>query len=214
MAIVIVGGTGDLGFGLAYRWAKAGLEVVIGSREAAKAEKAAAELNQMAGGSHVKGMCNQDAVREGELVVLAIPDAARGGTFEALAPLLSGKMVLDVTIPLRFNPLRYEAPPEGSNAEQTQAGLGEAAKVVCGFHTVSAAMLADPEKEIHGDVIILGNDAESRTFVLGLAEKIGLRAFDGGPLRHARTVEGLTPMIIGMNKRYKRGHIGVCLTGI
>lgn len=214
MAIVIVGGTGDLGFGLAYRWAKAGLDIVIGSREAAKAEKAAAELKRMTGGSKVQGMRNQEAVCRGDLVVLAIPDAARASTFEVLAPLLTGKIVLDVTIPLRFSPLRYEAPPEGSNAEQTQSILGESAKVVCGFHTVSAAMLADPEKEIHGDVIILGDDQESRAVVLGLAEKIGLRAFDGGPLRHARTVEGLTPLIIGMNKRYKRGHIGICLTGI
>lgn len=214
MTIVIVGGTGDLGFGLAYRWAKAGLEIVIGSREASKAERAAAELNQMTGGSNVKGMCNQDAVHKGELVVLAVPDSARASTFEVLAPLLSGKIVLDVTIPLRFNPLRYEAPPEGSNAEQTQSVLGETVKVVSGFHTVSAAMLSNPEKEIHGDVIILSNDPESLSLVLGLAEKIGLRAFDGGTLRHARTVEGLTPMIIGMNKRYKRGHIGICLTGI
>ena len=214
MAIVIVGGTGDLGFGLAYRWAKAGLDIVIGSREAAKAEKAAAELKRMTGGSKVQGMRNQEAVCRGDLVVLAIPDAARASTFEVLAPLLTGKIVLDVTIPLRFSPLRYEAPPEGSNAEQTQSILGESAKVVCGFHTVSAAMLADPEKEIHGDVIILGDDQESRAVVLGLAEKIGLRAFDGGPLRHARTVGGLTPLIIGMNKRYKRGHIGICLTGI
>lgn len=214
MAIVIVGGTGDLGFGLAYRWAKAGLDIVIGSREAAKAENAAAELNRMTGSSKIRGMRNQEAVCRGDLVVLAIPDAARASTFEVLTPLLSGKIVLDVTIPLRFGPLRYEAPPEGSNAEQTQSILGESAKVVCGFHTVSAAMLANPEKEIHGDVIILSDDQESRSLVLGLAEKIGLRAFDGGSLRHARTVEGLTPMIIGMNKRYKRGHIGICLTGI
>ncbi len=214
MAIVIVGGPGDLGFGLAYRWAKAGLEVVIGSREAEKAQKAAETLNVMTGTEKASGMKNQDAVKLGELIVLAVPDAARLGTLETLGELMQGKMVLDVTIPLRFGPLRYEAPPQGSNAEQSQAILGEAVRVVAGFHTVSAAMLADPEKEVHGDVIILGNDEPSRSVVIGLAETIGLRAFDGGTLLHARTVEGLTPLIIGMNKRYKRGHIGIGLTGI
>lgn len=214
MAIVIVGGTGDLGFGLGYRLAKAGEAVVIGSRSAEKAEKAAQDINAMTGAENAQGMVNAEAIQQGDLVVLSVPDAARLDTLHSLMPALAAKTVLDVTIPLRFGPLRYEAPPEGSNAQQTLAVLGEGAKVVSGFHTVSAKMMSNPEKELQGDVIILGNDQESLSYVVALAEKIGLRGFDGGSLENARTVEGLTPLLIGMNKRYKRGHIGIGLTGI
>lgn len=214
MAIVIVGGTGDLGFGLGYRLAKAGEEVVIGSRSAEKAQKAAMEINAMTGQTLARGMANPEAIVQGGLVVLSVPNAARLDTLHGLMPAIADKTVLDVTIPLRFGPLRYEAPPEGSNAQQTLAVLGENGRVVSGFHTVSAKMMGDPEKTLHGDVIILSNHQESLDYVIGLAQKIGLRAFDGGSLSNARTIEGLTPMLIGMNKRYKRGHIGIGLTGI
>lgn len=214
MNIVIVGGTGDLGFGLGYRWAKAGHQIVIGSRQKERAMEAAGRINEMTGTQNAKGLANEDAVLEGDIVVLAVPDAARAAVLELIKPLVQGKTVVDVTIPLRFNPLRYEAPEEGSNAQQTQAVLGEGVKVVAAFHTVSAAMLENPEKEVKGDALIMGGDEEAKNTLIGLADDIGLRGFDAGSLLNARTVEGLTPMIIGMNKRYKRGHIGIALTGI
>ena len=214
MSIVIVGGTGNLGFGIGYRLSKAGETVIIGSRNKEKAEEAAARMNEMSGMPNACGMANQDAVQAGEMVILAVPSAGRIPTLEAVKPFMQGKIVVDATIPIAFNPLRHETPAEGSNAQQTKAILGDDVKVTAGFHTVSAAMLEDPQKEVHGDTIILGDNEESRRAVMEVAEKIGLRAFDGGGLIHARTVEGLTPMIIGMNKRYKRGHIGIQLTGI
>lgn len=214
MAIVIVGGTGNLGFGIGYRLAKAGETVVIGSRSKEKADEAAARMNEMTGNTNASGMANPDAVQAGDIVILAVPSAGRIPTLESIKANMEGRILVDATIPIAFNPLRHETPAEGSNAQQSKALLGENVKVTAGFHTVSAAMLEDPEKEVHGDTIILGEDAESRQAVMAVAEKIGLRAFDGGSLIHARTIEGLTPMIIGMNKRYKRGHIGIQLTGI
>lgn len=214
MAIVIVGGTGNLGFGIGYRLAMAGEDIVIGSRQQEKAQEAADRMNEMTGKGNASGLANENAVQAGDIVILAVPSAGRLGTLDTIKPYMAGKIIVDATIPLAFQPLRHETPAEGSNAEQTKAILGEDVKVTAGFHTVSAAMLENPEKEVHGDTIILGEDAESRAAIVALAEKIGLRAFDGGSLLHARTVEGLTPMIIGMNKRYKRGHIGISLTGI
>lgn len=214
MNIVIVGGTGDLGFGLGYRWAKAGHQIFVGSRQKERAIAAANRINEMTGTQNAKGLANEDVVSEGDIIVLAVPDSARAAVLELMKPLVHGKIVVDVTIPLRFNPLRYEAPAEGSNAQQTQVVLGEDVKVVAAFHTVSAAMLENPEKEVEGDALIMGGDKEAKNTLIGLAHDIGLRGFDAGSLLNARTVEGLTPMIIGMNKRYKRGHIGIALTGI
>ena len=214
MAVVIVGGTGNLGFGIGYRLAKAGEEIVIGSRQKEKAQDAAERINQMTNSSLASGEANEDAVQKGNVVILAVPNAGRHPLLEQLKPFVKGKIVVDATIPLAFKPLRHETPKEGSNALETKAVFGDEVRVTAGFHTVSAAMLEDPEKTVHGDTIILGEDEEARQTVISLAEKIGLRAFDGGSLLHARTVEGLTPMIIGMNKRYKRGHIGISLTGI
>jgi len=110
--------------------------------------------------------------------------------------------------------MRYDPPAEGSNALQTAAILGDGAKVATGFHTISAALLCDIEKKITGDLLVAGNDDNTVATVIALGEQIGLRGFNAGGLVHSPTIEALTPMIIGMNKRYRRGHIGIGLTGI
>jgi len=215
MKYAIVGGTGDLGFGLALRLAYNGSAVIIGSRTLEKAESAANEIKEKTGVKDVAGMVNADAVKSGDIIVLSVPSSARKSTLDIIKPYLTGKVILDVTVPLTpGNITRYNQPEAGSNAQETLAILGEDVKVVAGFHTISAVILSDLTKELEGDLLIAGDDAQAKEVILDMGHKIGLRAFDVGPLDQARTLEGLTPMIIGLNKKYKKRHIGIKLTGI
>jgi len=215
MKYAIVGGTGDLGFGLALRLVHNGYSVTIGSRTLEKAESAAKEIKEKTGTKDVAGMVNADAVKSGDIIVLSVPSSARKSTLDTIKPYLSGKILLDVTVPLTpGNITKYNQPEAGSNAQETLAILGDDVKVVAGFHTISAVILSDLTKELEGDLLIAGDDAQAKEAILDMGQKIGLRAFDVGPLHQARTLEGLTPMIIGLNKKYKKRHIGIKLTGI
>lgn len=214
MSVVIIGGTGNLGFGIGYRLAMAGETVVIGSRQKEKADEAAVRMNEMTGNTNASGMANEDAVKAGDIIFLTVPSSGRIPTLETIKPFMKGKTIVDCTVPLAFKPLRHESPAEGSNAEQTKAILGDDVTVTAGFHTVSAVVLSDPEKEVYGDTIILGETPESRKPVMALAEKIGLHPYDGGLLLHARTLEGLTPLLISMGNRYKKKDLGVTITGM
>lgn len=215
MKYTIVGGTGDLGFGLALRLAYNGCSVVIGSRSKEKAELAANEIKEKAGAKDVSGMVNTEAVKIGDVIVLSVPSSARENTLDTIKPYLSGKILLDVTVPLTpGNITKHNQPEAGSNAEETQSIVGEGIKVVAGFHTVSAVLLSNLNKDMNGDMLIAGDDAKAKEVVLDMAKKIDLRPFDAGPLYQARTLEGLTPIIISLNKKHKKRHIGIKLTGI
>lgn len=214
MKIAIIGATGDMGYGLALRLARAGHDICIGSRQLDRAEEAARRGREEAGVSNITGLDNTAACQGRELVIISVPASGHRPTIEAIQALVGETPVLDVTIPMAFKPLRYAPPVEGSNALETLSILGEGAKVASGFHTVSAAMLCNLEKEVKGDLLVVGNDSDTVERIIGLGAEMGLRGFNAGELNHAATLEALTPMIIGMNKRYKRGHIGVELTGI
>ncbi|MDL2213952.1 NADPH-dependent F420 reductase [Clostridia bacterium OttesenSCG-928-O13] len=213
MKIAMIGGTGDMGYGLALRWAQKGHDIVIGSRQIEKAEEAAQKAREAAGVQNITGMANADAAAACELVVISVLSAGHTATVTSLKDIIKAKPVLDVTIPIAFGPLRYEPPAAGSNALETKAILGEDSQVAAGFHTVSATLLTNLEKAISGDVLIVG-DEEPKKLTLQLAEEMGLRAFDAGSLVFSPTVEGQTPMLIGMNKRYGSKHIGISLTGL
>lgn len=212
MKIAVIGGTGDMGYGLALRFAKAGNEIILGSRQREKALEAATRAQEALPSEHITGEENGIAAGQAELVVIAVPSAGHRATVESLREILQGKPVLDVTIPMAFKPLRYAPPEAGSNALETAAILGENCRVACGFHTVSAVLL-ELENELRGDTLIAGNDAELKAQVMELARSIGLNAYDAGSLVLSPTVESLTPMLIGMNKRYGSKHIGIQLTG-
>ena len=215
MKFVIIGGTGDLGFGLALRLANNGYSVVIGSRSKEKAESAANEIKEKVGAKDILGMVNAEAVKLGDIIALSVPSSARKSTLDTIKPYLHGKILLDVTVPLTpGNITKYNQPEAGSNAEETQSIVGEDVKVVAGFHTVSAILLSDLNKEMDGDLLIAGDDAKAKEVISDMVKKIGLRSFDAGPLYQARTLEGLTPIIISLNKKYKKRHIGIKLTGI
>ena len=214
MKLAIIGATGDMGYGLALRFARAGVEVCIGSRNLEKAQTAAEKARTECGCLNISGLDNAAACAGQDLIVIAVPSSGHRSILEKLRGAIGDTPVLDVTIPMAFQPLRYAPPPAGSNALETLEILGENAKVASGFHTVSGAMLCNLEKPVKGDLMIVGNNQELVDQVLSLGQMIGLRSFHAGSLQNAATLEALTPMIIGMNKRYKRGHIGIELTGI
>lgn len=216
MIITIVGGTGDLGFGLALRLANKGYNVIIGSRNKEKAETAVQMVKEKIKNTEgITGYKNEDAVQLGEIIVLSVPSRARKDTIEGIKPYLDGKILLDVTVPLvQGFPTKYDTPAAGSNAEDTLALLGETVKVVAGFHSVSASLLADLDRNIESDVLLAGDDLEAKKTILNIVSSIGIRCFDVGPLYQSRTIEGLTPILISLNKQYKKKHLGIRIIGI
>jgi 8-hydroxy-5-deazaflavin:NADPH oxidoreductase len=211
LVIGILGGTGDQGRGLAFRFARAGHPVIIGSRSAERARAAAVEI-----GNHVRGMANRDAAREAGVVIAAVPYEGHGELLSALAPELAGKIVIDCVNPLGFDHQgAYPLPvPEGSAAEQAAALLPDS-RVVAAFHHVSAVLLADPEVDtIDLDVLVLGENRHATDVVQALAAQIpGMRGVYAGRLRNCSQVEALTANLVSINRRYK-AHAGLRITDI
>lgn len=216
--IALVGGTGPEGRGLAARFALAGHEVVLGSREASRADAVAAELTATlaaaGSGARVTGTANAYAVAGCELAVIVVPYEAHRPTLEALAGALAGKVVVDAVVPVRFE--RGARPievTEGSATEQAASILADS-KVVGAFHNLAAEALLALGEPVEADVLVTGADADAKALVSALAEQIeGVRAVDAGPLRFSRFVEGLTVLLIGINGRYK-AHSALRITGL
>lgn len=214
--IAVIGGTGNEGPGLAYRWAKSGqYKVIIGSRQAEKAQTVAAELNEKLEQPLIEGMANDDAARAAEICVLTVPYAAHKPTLEGLKAILQGKILVDVTVPLKPPKVARVNIPEGLSAgQEAQAVLGEGVRVVSAFQNVSAHHLADDHDEIDCDVLICGDDKEAKQEAVALAEAAGMRGVNAGPLQNAVVVEGLTSVLIGINIRHKIKNAGIRITGI
>ena len=213
--IAILGGTGPQGRGLARRFAQAGLDVVIGSRVAARAEEYAAELTA-ATGRPVRGAVNAEAAAAGDLVLVVVPWEGHAELLAELAPVLAGKVVVDCVNPLGFDKQGAYAlaVAEGSATQQAAAILTES-RVVGAFHNVSAVLLEDAEvAEVATDVLVLGDDREATDLVQALADVVpGMRGLYGGRLRNAHQVEALTANLISINRRYK-AHAGVRITDV
>jgi NADPH-dependent F420 reductase len=217
LTVGILGGTGDQGRGLAYRFARAGQRVVIGSRDAARAQAAAFEVAALPGVTGlVTGADNAATASTSDVVIIAVPWLAHADTLTPLAQPLAGKIVVDCVNPLGFDaqgPFAL-AVSEGSAAEQAAARLPDS-RVCAAFHHVSAVLLADPAVESFAlDVLVLGDDRAAVATVAALAERIpGMRGVYGGRLRNAGQVEALTANLIAINRRYK-AHAGLRLTDI
>lgn len=206
--IAVIGGTGAEGSGLAARWARAGYRVIVGSRDANKAEEGAAGIG-------AEGMDNRAAAQACDIAVLTVPFAAQRPTLEDLRDALQGKILVDVTVPLvPPKVMRVQLPAEGSAAQIAQAILGDDVRVVSAFQNVSAHHLADPAYEIDCDVLITGNDPAARSHVVALAEAAGLRGIEAGPLDNAAAAEALTSLLIWMNRRYKSDGAGIRITAL
>lgn len=216
--LAILGGTGDLGRGLALRWAAAGCRVVIGSRAPARAQQVAVEiatqLVDVPGARAPEGADNRAAALVADVVVLSVPYDALSTTAAAVAEEVAGKVLLSAVVPLR--PPRVSTawqPPAGSAAAELQALL-PAARVVVAFQNVAAGKLARLGTDVGCDVLVCGDEPEAKGVVLALAEAIGVTAFDAGPLANAGVVEGLTAVLIGLNRRLKVAHAGIRLSNV
>ncbi|AWI28143.1 NADPH-dependent F420 reductase [Streptomyces tirandamycinicus] len=211
LVVGVLGGTGDQGRGLAYRLARAGQKVVIGSRAAERAERAAAEL-----GLGIEGAENAECARRSDVVIVAVPWDGHAKTLEALRSELAGKLVVDCVNPLGFDKKGAYAlkPAEGSAAEQAAALLPES-RVTAAFHHLSAVLLQDESvEEIDTDVMVLGENRADTDLVQALAGRIpGMRGVFSGRLRNAHQVESLVANLISANRRYK-AHAGLRVTDV
>lgn len=216
-SIGILGGTGALGGGLAYRWATAGLPVTIGSRNEERAAEAAARIGSGIPTPHSLNSAGLIAcAAKADIIVVAVPWDAHRHTLEQIRDAARGKIVIDVVNPLAFDKGGAYAPPvqEGSAAQQAQALLPDS-HVVAAFHHVSSVLLSDQTAAtVNTDVMVLGDDAESTRKVQELVRLIpGMRGIYAGKLRTAAAVEGLTANLIAVNRRYKT-HAGIGLTNV
>ncbi|HEC23225.1 MAG TPA: NADPH-dependent F420 reductase [Chloroflexi bacterium] len=210
-----MGGTGKEGSGLALRWSHAGYDVIIGSRSQEKAERVTAELNALLGADKIRGMTNDRAASQAEIVILTVPYSAHRATLEGVREYLQGKILVDVTVPLKPPQITVVNLPEGRTAaEEAQALVGDSVRVVSAFQNISAMHLKDLNHTVDCDVLITGDDAEAKEAVIALAEACGMRGIDAGPLANAIVAESLTPVLLGINKRYKAKGAGIRITGL
>jgi NADPH-dependent F420 reductase len=210
--IAIVGGTGHLGAALARRWAKAGLSVIIGSRDAGRAAEAAARLARECG-VPVQGGSNLEAATKGDLIVVTVPYAAHAATLAEIRGATGGKLVVDTTVPLvPPKVMRVQLPKAGSAAVAAQQLLGDGVTVVGAFHNVAAHKLAT-DAVIDCDVLVFGDSKEARARVIALARSAGLRGLHGGALVNSAAAEALTSVLIFINKNYAVDGAGVRITG-
>jgi 8-hydroxy-5-deazaflavin:NADPH oxidoreductase len=217
--VTIVGGTGDLGFGLALRLAAAGVPVVVGSRDAQRADAAAERVRAAVPGADVRGAANPDAVAGAEVVVVSVPFASQAATLRSIADALApGQVLLDVTVPLATavggRPTRVLGVPQGSAAQQAQELVPDGVAVVSGLHTVAASHLADLDHAFDEDVLLCGDDRSATARVAELLRHVpGLRPVDAGRLEMSRITEQLTALTIAINVRHKVT-AGIRITGL
>lgn len=215
MKISILGGTGPQGRGLALRFARAGIEVAIGSRAAARAVNAATELGALLSpaAAEISGHDLRAAVAAAdELVILAVPYGAHDATLESIRDLLAGKVLIDIAVPLaQGDPKRVAMPAAGSATEAAQALLGDAIPVVGALHNVSATVLNDLDHSINCDVLVCGNDLAAKEKVIELIRKLDVAAYNCGPAESARCIEAITPILIRLNisKKVPFTHAGI-----
>lgn len=215
VSVAVLGGTGKEGKGLAYRWARAGYHVLIGSRSEEKAVAAAKEVTEMLGdGVSVAGMNNLQAAKEANIVVLTVPYAAHRETLESVKDALQGKILVDVTVPLVPPKVAtVQMPAAGSAAQEAKQILGEGVEVCAAFQNISHEHLLGSEG-VECDVLVTGTSKDARANVILLVEAAGLRGWDAGPIENSVVIEGLTSVLIGINKKYGSTHAGIKITGI
>jgi NADPH-dependent F420 reductase len=222
LKIAIIGGTGDQGLGLALRFVKSGEHVIVGSRDIKKAETAVKQIQNILNNENLPNltaMTNEDATTNGDIIVLTVPLQAQMITLKSIKEYIKGKIFVDATVPLEGciggKPTRFVDLWEGSAAERSAAFLGKEARVVSAFSNLSAASLANINKNVECDCLISGDDPEANTIIMELSEKIpGVRAIECGPLENARIVEKITPLLINLNIRNRIKLAGIRITGL
>ena len=207
--IAILGGTGDLGSGLAKLWLAAGYLVVIGSRSAEKAQALAAEL-----GGNATGNGNVEAARVADVIVLAVPFANHESSLREVKDVVQGKIVVDAAVPLVPPKVStVQLPPEGSAAKMAQSLLGDGVRVVSAFHNVGASKLHKGDRA-DCDVLVFSDNKEARELVITLADVVATRGVDGGVLANSAAAEALTSVLIEINRKYRVPGAGIRITGL
>ncbi len=213
--LAILGGTGKEGAGLAMRWALSGYRVIIGSRSPDKAIGRSAEMNAEMGQVLLCGMSNADAAAASDLVVLSVPYSAHKSTLQGVRDQCRGKIVVDLTVPLRPpEVMAVNLPAGGAAALEAQAILGHETTVVAAFQNVSAVKLKQLDQAVDCDVLVCADDDAAMAAVIKLAEAAGMRGVDAGALKNAVAVESLTPVLLHINKSYKVKGAGIRITGL
>lgn len=208
----VVGGTGHLGAALARRWAKAGYEIVIGSRDAQKAA-AAADVLATELGLQIRSGDNRSVAEQADLVIVTVPFSSQSAILQEIRPAVAGKIVVDTTVPLvPPKVMRVQLPPEGCAANRAQALLGSDVRLVSAFHNVAAHKLAT-DQTVECDVLVFSDDKAARTVVVELADAAGLRGLHAGALANAAAAEALTSILIFMNRNYSVDGAGIRITG-
>ncbi len=213
LKIAIIGGTGDLGSGLAKRWAAAGHSVIVGSRSKEKAQSLATALSSELG-VRLTGDNNAAAAAASDIVVIAVPYGSHASTLEEISGVVAGKIVVDAVVPLVPPKVAtVQLPRDGSAAQEAARILGPSTTLVSAFHNVGASKL-HAGQPIDCDVLVFGDDKISKEIVVRLAEAIGSRGIDAGSLANSAAAEAMTSVLIGINRRYKVNGAGVSITGI
>jgi 8-hydroxy-5-deazaflavin:NADPH oxidoreductase len=211
--IAILGGTGDLGTGLAIRWSKVGHKIIIGSRTLEKAQTAVAKLQEISPETPAEAMENADAAAAGDLVVLTVPADHQLSTLEHVRAGLAGKILIDVTVPLVPPKVgTVQLPPEGSAGKRAQDFLGDDVMVVSAFQNIAAHLLQQ-DVEIECDVLVSGNKKEARQRVIDLIAEAGMTGWHAGPIANAAAAEALTSILIQINRQGEISHAGIRIVG-
>jgi NADPH-dependent F420 reductase len=214
-SIAVLGGTGKEGKGLATRFAKSGYQVYIGSRTPEKARVVATELiTQFQCDVMISGSSNLEAAEKADIIILAVPYDAHRGTLEAIKDAIKGKILIDVTVPLVPPKVtKVQMPSAGSAAQEACEILGEDVQVTSAFHNISYEHLMHDDK-IECDVLVTGTSKEARIETLELVTAAGLIGWDAGPIENSVVAEGLTSVLIGINKQYGSTSAGIRITGV
>ncbi|WP_456297121.1 NADPH-dependent F420 reductase [Vibrio sp. AK197] len=216
-SIAILGGTGPQGKGLALRFATAGIPVVIGSRSQESAELCAQELNRQlaVGSAEIIGLENNAAVEHaGDIVILSVPYAAHNATLDAIKTQLTGKILVDIVVPLApGNPKKMAMPEQGSATEEAQALLGDAIPVVGALHNVSATTLNDLSRPINCDILVCGNQLDAKKKVMAVINQLDVKTYNAGLAESARCIEAMTSILIRLNisKDVPFSHAGITI---
>jgi 8-hydroxy-5-deazaflavin:NADPH oxidoreductase len=209
--VAIVGGTGNLGSALALRLGAPGVKIIIGSRDAEKAKNAVEALKPKLRAGEIVGTTNQEAVKDADFVIIAVPYEGHEQMISDLRGQLEGKIVIDTVVPL--NKVKPFVPPAGSALQEAQQILNGEAPVVGALHNISAVDLGDVDAPL-GDVLVCGDDAAAKQRVMEIIQRIGATAYDAGPASNAYVIEGLTGVIIALNRKYKSKHGSIRIIGI
>jgi len=210
-SVAIVGGTGNLGSALALRLGAPGVKIIIGSRDAEKAKSSVETLKPKLRAGEITGTTNKEAVKEADFVVIAVPYEGHAMMVSDLKGQLAGKIVIDTVVPLKkITPF---VPPAGSALQEAQQILGDEAPVIGALHNISAVDLGDVNAPL-GDVLVCGDNGDAKQKVMEMIGRIGATAYDGGSASNAYVIEGLTGVIISLNRKYKSKHGSIKITGI